>query len=592
MLLQGLKQTWNLDTAFKGGSSSPELLEKMEWLQQTAVEIEKNADDFEFSAESFQALTDELQNFSAELSTAGAFIGCLIAQNVQDKEAIALRGKLEAVYAVFSNAVSALSIKWMETADEEWNAVLEDGRYEHIAFYLNEKRNNAKEKLSAGKEALINDLAVDGYHAWSTLYDQVVGKMEIPVTYEGKEEKLSVGQAENRLGHGDRNVRRETFESYTKAWEQDADFCASALNHIAGFRNSVYKHREWESVLKEPLAINRMQQETLDAMWDAIQSQKDIFVSYLQRKAEILGVDKLAWYDIDAPLSEANSKMDYDEAANFIVENFKSVAPEMSLFSEKAFIESWIEAEDRPGKRPGGFCTGFPTKKETRIFMTFSGTPSNVSTLAHELGHSFHSDVLKDLPYFGTKYAMNVAETASTFAELIVSDAAVDNAKSQEEKVALLEDKAQRAVAFFMNIHARFLFETRMYEERKSGQLSTARLCELMEEAQKEAYCGELSEYHPYFWASKLHFYITDVPFYNFPYTFGFLFSAGIYAVAKQEGPSFEEKYIKLLRDTGKMQVEELAQKHLGVDITKQDFWLKGIKLAAQDVEQFLELTK
>lgn len=189
-------------------------------------------------------------------------------------------------------------------------------------------------------------------------------------------------------------------------------------------------------------------------------------------------------------------------------------------------------------------------------------------------------------------YAMNVAETASTFAEMIVADATVQQAETREEKLVLLEDKVQRSVAFFMNIHARFLFETRFYEERKRGVVPASRLNELMEEAQREAYCNALEEYHPLFWASKLHFHITRVPFYNFPYTFGYLFSLGIYALALEEKDTFEEKYMALLRDTASMTVEDLAMKHLGADITKRDFWENAIKLAVRDAETFLQMTE
>jgi oligoendopeptidase F len=215
-----------------------------------------------------------------------------------------------------------------------------------------------------------------------------------------------------------------------------------------------------------------------------------------------------------------------------------------------------------------------------------------MSTLAHELGHAYHQHVMNDMPALAQEYAMNVAETASTFAEMIVSDAAVKQASTDEERLALLEDKIQRSVAFFMNIHARFLFETEFYEERQKGLVSVEKLNEMMESAQRRAYKDALGEYHPHFWASKLHFYITSVPFYNFPYTFGYLFSSGLYAAAQREGAAFEDKYIALLRDTGSMTVEELASKHLGVDLTQPDFWQSAVDLAIADVEQFLRMTE
>lgn len=376
-----------------------------------------------------------------------------------------------------------------------------------------------------------------------------------------------------------------------KAWGGAADYCADTLNHLAGFRLKLYKGRGWEDVLKEPLGINRMSHTTLDVMWDVITKSKPALVSYLQRKAKLLGMDALAWVDVEAPVGKSSGKIPYDQAAKDIVTQFRKFSPKLADFAEHAFDNNWIEVEDRPAKRPGGFCVSFPESKESRIFMTYSGTPSNVSTLAHELGHAYHSFLLDDQPLFNQNYAMNVAETASTFAEVIVSDAQVKAAADPEEKLALLEAKIQNSVAFFMNIHARFLFETRFYEKRKEGLVNAEELSALMEEAQKEAFCGVLSEYHPHFWASKLHFYITDVPFYNFPYTVGYMFSTGLYRLALEQGASFADKYDNLLRDTGVMTLEDLVSKHLGVDLAEPDFWQGAVDLIVADINEFLAMT-
>ena len=265
--------------------------------------------------------------------------------------------------------------------------------------------------------------------------------------------------------------------------------------------------------------------------------------------------------------------------------------PNISAFAKHALENRWVEAEDRPKKRPGGYCEELPEFEESRIFMTFTGSSSDASTLAHELGHAFHSFVMKDLPALNRSYSMNVAETASTFAENIISNATVANAKTKEEKFTLLNAKMENTIAMFLNIHSRFLFEKAFYEERSKGIVSEQRINELMVQAQKEAYGDSLSSYHPHFWCSKLHFFIDDVPFYNFPYTFGFLFSLGIYAEYLKDSNGFEDKYIALLRDTGSMKVEELAMKHLGVDLTKPAFWEAGIQLMEKDAEEFIRLS-
>ena len=478
---------------------------------------------------------------------------------------------------------STIGLKIRQTlakADEDtWNGLMESDELKEFAFVLNEWREEVNLKLSEEEESLITSLSVDGYHGWGQLYDMLVGEIKIKIELDGEEKELSVGQANNLSSHENADVRKRSFEALEEAWEGKEDFFASALNHIAGFRLEVYKKRGWDSVLKEPLLRNRMSEETLDAMWGAIGVNKAPFVEYLNVKARMLGTDKMNWYDMDAPVTASTKKMSYQEGAEFILKHFGEFGPELEAFSRQAFEDSWIEAEDRPNKRPGGFCTGMPVSEQSRIFMTYSGTMSNVATLAHELGHAFHSYALRPVHWMNRQYAMGVAETASTFAEMIVADAAVKAAETKDEKIALLEDKIQRSVAFFMNIHARFLFETRFYEERKNGIVPAARLNELMAEAQQEAYGDALDTVHPHFWASKLHFYITGVQFYNFPYTFGYLFSLSIYAKALEDGEGFEQKYMALLRDTAVMSVEDLAMKHLGEDITKQEFWAKGVAL-------------
>lgn len=416
--------------------------------------------------------------------------------------------------------------------------------------------------------------------------------MSIEVELDGERKKLSVGQAFNLLSHPDRSVRAQVFAKWLEAWGQETELCAQALNHLGGFRLALYRHRGWDSVLREPLDIGRMQEKTLEAMWQAIDNRKDRLVAYLERKAKLLGIEKLSWYDVSAPIGSSHKKVSYDEAAALIVEHFHRFNPNMAAFAKRAFEEAWIEAEDRPSKRPGGFCTSFPESGQSRVFMTFAGNASNVSTLAHELGHAYHQQVMNDLPPLAQNYAMNVAETASTFAEMILADAAVKNATTAEEKLVLLEDKLQSVVAFFMNIHARFLFEKNFYEQRKQGLVSAAELDRLMLEAQQEAYRGALAEYEPHFWASKLHFYITTYPFYNFPYTFGYLFSLSVYARALAEGEGFAAKYDALLKDTGRLMVEDLAKRHLGEDITTVEFWQAAVDLAVADIDEFLRLTE
>lgn len=586
--------TWDLDILFPGGSESKAFHTYLSDIEKEIVKLTAEVDSY--SPEQPNGMTglenivEHMEKITKKAREAFAFISCLSAQDVNDTKASLLVGKRSEIKAKLDAIQTNLEQKFIQIDEAAWSDMLKSDALQEVSFVLNENRERAEERLSVDEEVLINDLEVDGYHGWGQMYDTIVGDMQVELKEHGKTNVYSVGQAANKIVNPDRNIRKHVFSQISKAWKENADLFGQTLNHLAGFRLQKYRHRGWDDVLKEPLAINRMQKETLDAMWTAITNNKQYFVEFLNKKAELLGIEKLSMYDISAPVSESVKKMPYTQGADFIIEQFGKFSPKMADFAKMAFEKRWIEAEDRAGKRPGGFCTSFPDSEQTRIFMTYSGTSSNIATLAHELGHAYHQHVMNDVNGLNQRYAMNVAETASTFAEMIVADAAVKNARNAEEKLALLEDKIQRSVAFFMNIHARFLFETWFYEERKQGLVPVDRLNELMVEAQKEAYCDALEEYDENFWSSKLHFHITGVPFYNFPYTFGYLFSLGIYAAAKEQGNDFEDDYIALLRDTGKMNVEELADKHLHVDLTKPEFWESALKLCIADVKEFLTL--
>ncbi|CAM4314069.1 M3 family oligoendopeptidase [Paenibacillus alkaliterrae] len=591
--MKGYPQSWNLDVIYEGGSGSSAFAQELKGIEvdiaqlDAALSPEAGKDSFEL-----ERCTELLQSVLLRLRQSESFVSCLLAQNVKDSAASALNDRVKTLAARFLGVLTRFDNTLREIGEEAWTKLLGQEKLSGVAFNLAERRELAKRKMAPELEALAGDLAVDGYHGWSDYYNVIVARAKFTdIGKNGEKKILSAGQMQNRLSDGDRSVRQAAFAEWEREWSEQAELCAETLNRISGFRLKLYEKRGWESVLQETLQMNRMSEATLHAMWSAIGESKHVLVRYLERKAKLLGVEKLDWHDVEAPIGSATRTIPYDDAAAFIVEQFRTFSPELADFSEMAFKDAWIEAEDRAGKRPGGFCTAFPKSGQTRIFMTYSGTASNISTLAHELGHAYHQHVMNDLPALSQEYAMNVAETASTFAELIVSDCAMKAAVDPDEKLGLLEDKIQRSVAFFMNIHARFLFENRFYDRRREGLVSIEELNALMEAAQREAYCDSLGEVHPHFWASKLHFYLTDVPFYNFPYTFGYLFSAGIYARALKEGADFKERYVSLLRDTGRMSVEQLAKKHLGVNVEEIGFWRDAAALTAVDVEQFLEMT-
>ncbi|MGX7014157.1 M3 family oligoendopeptidase [Vagococcus silagei] len=593
---------WDLDSLFEGGIDSPKLQARLSKLDEEIDAYSKNVIAWEPGAENvaaFKALIDQEETISKGISQTISFITAIQSADTTNKKAVALLAELYKKMTIYDNIDVILTKKITALSNEEWEKLLASPLLDAqgIRFNLNENRDKGRRLLNENEEAIINQLTIDGFTAWSEHYDTLVAQLKIPFTEaDGTTVELSAGQAFNRMmGDADAKVRQDLFAKWEETWAENAPLFADTLNHLDGFRLNNNTLHGIDNHLTIPLEYNRMQQATLDAMWGSINDNKKPFADFLIRKANLFGKEKMEWQDQDAPVILGDFKerrFPFDDAADFIIENFNQFSPKMSDFAKMAFEKSWIEAEDRPGKRPGGYCTGLPESQESRIFMTYGESINEVATLAHELGHAFHSHVMWDLPTMSQDYAMNVAETASTFAELIVADATLKQATTEEEKINLLDIKIQNAIAMFLNIHTRFIFENNYHVKRKEQLLSDEDITELMVAAQEEAYAGSLATYHPHFWASKLHFYIDSVPFYNFPYTFGYLFSLGIYAYAQEKGTNFEDDYIALLRDTASMTTEELASKHLGVDLTKPDFWQAGISIIEKDVAEFMRLTE
>lgn len=588
--------TWDLDSLFP----HPVTAEFKEHLDTYRNDLKALADDSESlppigaeSASHWADFLDRVSQIFSDSTDLHAFVGCHAAADAENKLIHQTEAALAAVGPLRNQVFTNIEAAFRGLSDDNLNAFCAaDERLARVRFFLEECRLNADLRLPKDQEMLYADLSVDGLHAWGRLYDRLSGELKVEVMEKGELVRKSVGQV--RMDSAERSVRQNNFFATEKAWTKITDTCADSLNHIAGARLTRYRYLGLEDHLDVPLHYNRMQRQTLNTMWDVVSQRKQTLLKFFERKAQLLGLEKLSWYDQLAPLPQASTgenKISYDDACDSIIKTFDEFSSELGDFARMSFKDRWIEAEDRSGKRQGGFCTGLPTRKQSRIFMTYTGSPDDMSTLAHELGHAYHSFVLRGQPYFLTDYPMNLAETASTFAEAILGDRRLADAKSTGEKLGILNSMLSDSVAFMMNIHTRFLFENRFHVERKDGEVSADRLTELMLEAQKESYLDAFADWSNVFWISKLHFYITGMPFYNFPYTFGYLLSLGVYSTASEFGDSFPEKYRELLIATGCMTAEDAVKSTLGYDLTQPDFWHKSIDIVDQRVAEFLKLS-
>ncbi len=590
---------WNLEPIFPGGSSSKAYKRFRDELRSDLAAVAKSFNDLpkelnSSTEEDYRKFIFDLQRMASHVECTYSMAECLIAQDVEDTAALQIFQQVDVMVSEFRNLETRFEALAGQQDDAEWDALFADEELAKIKFYLDELRSNARHKMPEEHESLANDLAVNGFHAWNRLYDKMAGDLKVDFEEDGKTSTISLGQLASKMDSSDRSIRRQAFEKLETAWGTRADYASMILNSLGGFRLTLYKHRKWDSQLYEPLMKGRLKRETLDAMWRAVSNGVPRLMPYVEAKKKLARIDRFMWYDQTAPIDGSDHAVSFAHAREFIVKHLGGFSDEMAQFSDTVFENNWIEAENRSGKAAGGFCTGFGHINESRIFMTYLDTFGDLMTLAHELGHAYHQHVLGDAPFFARVYPMNLAETASIFNELLVTDAAFSQASDDKEKLVLLDQKLQRAHVLFCNIHARFIFDMNFYDERKNGVVSRQRLDELMVQAQREAFGDTLDPdgCHPLFWASKLHFFLSAIPFYNFPYTFGYLFAGGVYDRAKKEGTAFAPKYRNLLRDTGSMTTEELGLKHFGVDLTKDEFWEAAVDRMLEDVDQFVELAR
>lgn len=539
------------------------------------------------TAAAWEGFLKDWESHGLLLNQLRVYVNCLASTDTTNETYLVLLGKLSELSERSAPVRITLARKLAEFDTEAYAALLAGSQYlAEIAFALDEMREDTVHIMDEAREKLAARLSVDGIHAWGRLYTKLSGKLTVQAMENGTIVRKSVGQV--KFDDAEPSVRKFNFHSANDGWRGIADSCAAAINHIAGTRLTLYREQGYAHFIDKPLFDNRLDRDALDAMWKSVSDRKAMLVPYLEAKARLLGLDRLSWYDQSAPMEEG--KIDFDEAARTVIERFGAFDPRMGDFARHALASGFVESEDRSGKRPGAYCTKFARRKEPRVFLTFNGTYDAMSTLAHELGHAYHGFLLKDRPYPLQSYVMSTAETASTFAEQIITDYLIERAPTPRAKLAMLDRECADAVVFLMNIHARYLFEYAFYTARTKGEVRPDELEAMMVDAQRTAFLDRLAEWDPMFWASKLHFFISGLSFYNFPYTFGYLFSTALYRTAKEEGPSFARTYEEVLLATGCMKTKDVIASTMGMDIAEPAFWNRSLDLIEERVRRFTEL--
>lgn len=456
-------------------------------------------------------------------------------------------------------------------------------------FFLKELRDKNKYLLSEREEVIIAKMINTGSNAWSKLQNVLTSTLLVDINVENENKQLPLPVVRNMAYSKDLSLRKAAYEAELKAYEKIEEASAACLNGIKGEVIILSKQRGYASPLEQTLINSRLDKETLDAMLSAMKESLTYFRKFYLKKASKLGhKNGLPFYDLFAPTGNSDMKFTYEEAQAFIVKNFSSFSDKLASFADNAFNKRWIDAEPREGKRGGAFCSNIHPIGESRILSNFTGSFSDVATLAHELGHGYHGSCLMKESNLNSNYTMPIAETASIFCETIVKKAALKNA-SKEEAYAILEGDISDAGQVIVDIYSRFLFESELFRRREKASLSVKELKEIMLDAQKLSYGEGLDEnfLHPYMWICKPHYYYAEQNFYNFPYAFGLLFSKGLYAEYLKRGKEFVKDYDKLLSVTGKNKIADVTAM-MDIDIHSISFWRNSLNTIKEDIDKFI----
>ncbi|MBO4849027.1 MAG: M3 family oligoendopeptidase [Clostridia bacterium] len=518
-----------------------------------------------------------------------SFCGLSQACNTRDEKAAAYLGQLMAKSSANTKARTAFD-KYVSSAEDLDAVIAGDPKLTDYGYMLRNVKADSKYLLSEEAEEIISLFDISGGRAWSDLQSSLTSS----VTADFRGGKVGLSAIRNKAYDPDPEVRREAYEAELACYDKIKEPVAAALNNIKLQVINECRLRGFASPLDQVLHYSRMKRETLDALFTAMKEYMPMFREYLKAKAEALGHKAgLPWYDLFAPMGSSDRTYTAEDARDYLLNIFAGFDKDLHDMVERAFNESWIDFYPREGKVGGAFCSGLRPLHQSRVLTNFDGSFSDVVTLAHELGHAFHNLNIEDHRPLNNDYSMPVAETASTFNEHVVMDAAIAAAKDPNEKLALIESQLMDTTQIIVDIYSRFLLESGVFDNREESFMFPDKLCEMMKDAQLKAYGDGLDpEYlHPYMWVCKSHYYSSGLSFYNWPYAFGGLFARGLYAKYLAEGPSFVKKYRELLHATPVCSVEDAAA-IAGIDVTSPDFWRMSLGSYRSKIDEFKRLAK
>ena len=582
-----MNEVWNLDPIYKG-FDDPAFEQDLAKLD--ALSGEFTAFPRDLGGDALQTLRrgiDFEERITKVVERLAGYASLRQSANTKDPQATSQMGRIMALYSGLASPEAAFK-DWASKLPNLMELVSQDEVLSGYRFLFENMADSARYLLPGMGEEIMARMELSGGNAWSDLQQYLTSTVE--VDYRGQTTNLSA--VRNLAYDPDPQARQDAYKAELAAYDKIKDSVAFALNSIKLETITDCRLRGYESPLERTLKRSFLSRQTLDAMLGAMDEYLPKFWQYLKVKGKALGHENgLPWYVLFAPMGNASTKFTTQQARDFLVELFAGFDAELSQMVATAFDNAWIDFYPRDGKAGGAFCAGVECLGESRILTNFDGMFTDVVTLAHELGHAFHNQCIRDHRPLNRDYSMPVAETASTFNECVVMAAAIKEAKDDDERLALIESQLQDAAQIICDIYSRYRFEAMVFANRESQFMDAGTLCGFMTKAQEQSYGDGLDhdQMHPYMWVCKSHYY--GPTFYNFPYAFGGLFARGLYAQYETEGAPFVEKYKRLLHTTTVATAEDTA-KVAGIDLTDKRFWRGALQTIADQIDLFCQIVE
>jgi oligoendopeptidase F len=568
---------WDLNKLYQDKTGKA-LIDILDQLKVSLNQLDLDSNTTIVTSQDMTVLSDLIK----QIEKAESYYYCLTLEDTESSFLSLLHTSISAL----KSQTSTIIYKWMASIKSMTKQQIDDlSELVHLLSDLTSGKDNSN--ITA------TNLAKEALRGFKDDYTQLRNNIRIEV--EGLEEgkEMSFSKANNiSFEHPDPSIRNKTFIALNDSLSSQADEFASIYNQVIGTRLNLYNLNEEKDYLGESLRINGVSRKTLETMCEVINTNSSYLAKFLEGRAKEANKEKLSWHELMTSSQEVTTKKRYSKAVAEIAKALGVIDKDISEFINNTIINRWVDSEPRDSKAPGGFCVPFISEGESRISINYVDTMESARILAHELGHAWHFKQMKSVPslrFLEDKLSMTIAETASIFFEITYIDFVIHETENHILKKSLLRWKIERSLNYLISIVSAFRFENNFYNKRRHGPLTASQIEEISLQSQEEAFGGMLSEYQPFVWIKYSQFY-SDFPFYNYPYTFGYLLSIGLLEVSKSTNGQFSRAFQDFLSQTGTLPVEQLVKKHFNIDLSNPDFWQQSLGKIHQDIREYLEI--